>query len=100
MLLAYATFTSVVMGSILGGSCGGPTTSYATVGISSFFLESRTRTPITTATVATRNATARKAPSAPTTPPTIPPMLVDGVVVIEGRGVEEVGGVVEEVDGL
>ena len=44
IVLAYATFTSVGMGSGPRGCCGGPTTSYSTSysteGISSFFLES------------------------------------------------------------
>jgi len=32
VMLSYATFTSVVMGSGPGESCGGPTTSYTTSG--------------------------------------------------------------------
>ena len=69
IMLAYAAFTSVVMGSDLGD--GGPTTSYSTEGISSSFLESLTWTAaVTTATVVIRNTTARRAPSGnPTTSP-------------------------------
>ena len=39
MLLAYAAFTSVVMMTGRGGSCGGPTMSYVSVGTVPFFLE-------------------------------------------------------------
>ena len=76
MILAYATFASVTMGSGPRGCCGGPTISYSTEGISSFFLESLTQTAITTTTVVIRNATARRTPSGN---PTRSPIMLVGV---------------------
>ena len=75
MILAYATFVSVTMGSGPRGCCGGPTISYSTEGISSFFLESLTQTAITTTTVVIRNATART----PSGNPTRSPIMLVGV---------------------